>query len=204
MFVCSIRWISSAGFPQSAGFPRQTPRSTSETSWWSLCTPTGMLSEHKQTLVMKADYCVVKIDGLNVYAPVGTPESKLTRDHVVLGGKSRKTFKMGPIKSTTHPLVKREEFIPVAPCTHTSLTLPRQVTLIFLLKCCPTVTWAEWIVYCVPGRNLQNRDRFRRVHHLRIRNILHHNCRDGCRDLRRMPDRFRRVVQWMLHISLSM
>ena len=102
---------------------RQTPRSTPETSWWSLYTPTGMLSDHgKQTLVMKADYCVVKIDGLNVYAPVGTPESKLTRDHVVLGGKSRKTVKLGPSQSTTHPLFKREEFIPVAPCTHISTT----------------------------------------------------------------------------------
>ena len=140
VFVCSIRWISSAGFPQSAGFPRQTPRSTSETSWWSLCTPTGMLSEHdKQTLVMQADYCVVEIDGLNVYAPVGPLQSKLTRDHVVLGGKSRKTVKLGPIQSTTHPLLRgRSSFLLLlVPIT---LPLPRQVTLIFLLKCCPTVT----------------------------------------------------------------
>ena len=37
----------------------------------------GVLSqEDKQTLAMQADYGVVKIDGLNVYAPLGTPQSK--------------------------------------------------------------------------------------------------------------------------------
>ena len=66
-----------------------------------------MLSEHdKQTLAMQADYCVVKIDGLTVYAPVGTEECR-----------NRNLLLLVPI----------------------SLPLPRQVTLIFLLKCCPTV-----------------------------------------------------------------
>ena len=45
--------------------------------------------------------------------------SNLTKDHIVFGGKSRKTVKLAPIQSTTHPLFKREEFIPVPPCTHT-------------------------------------------------------------------------------------
>lgn len=71
---------------------------------------------------MAADYCVVKIDGVDVYAPVGTPQTKLTKDHVVFGGKSRKIVNLGPIQSTTHPLFKREEFVPVAPCTHTFAT----------------------------------------------------------------------------------
>jgi hypothetical protein len=75
-----------------------------------------------QTLAMAADYCVVKIEGVNVYAPVGTPQAKLTKDHVVFGGKSRKTVKLGLIQSTTHPLFKREDFIRVAPCTHTFAT----------------------------------------------------------------------------------
>ena len=76
----------------------QTPTSTPDTSWWSLCTPSGILSlQDKQTLAMAADYCVVKIDGVDVYAPVGTPQAKLTKDHVVFGGKSIKTVKLVPI-----------------------------------------------------------------------------------------------------------
>jgi hypothetical protein len=98
-----------------------------------LCTPSGVLShEDKEALAKEAGYCIVKIDGVNVYAPLGTPQDKMSMQHVVFGGK-QKTVKLGPIQSTTHPLFRRQEFIPV-PCTRTFVSsdtghaeLPHQV-----------------------------------------------------------------------------
>ena len=97
----------------------QTTTSTPETSSWSLCTPTGMLSqEDKQTLTIQADYCVVKIDGLNVYASLGTPQSNLVRHTRCLRGNNSFLFLLVPIP----------------------LPLPTQVPLSFLLKCFPTIS----------------------------------------------------------------
>jgi hypothetical protein len=44
-------------------------------------------------------------------------------------------------------------------------------------------------------RNLQKRDRFRRVHRLWNSNILHNNSRDGRDGVSRLPRQLRRVVQ---------
>ncbi len=68
-------------------------------------------------MAKESEYCILNIDGVNVYAPLGTPQHKMSMQHVVFGGK-QKTVKLGPIQSTTHPLFRREEFIPV-PCTRT-------------------------------------------------------------------------------------
>jgi len=48
---------------------------------------------------MQADYGIFRIGDLSVYAPHGTPQEKLTMEHVVHGGKSTNTVKLGPVQT---------------------------------------------------------------------------------------------------------
>ena len=70
----------------------------------------------KEALAKGAGYDVVRIGDLTVYVSDDTPVQKLTMENVVYGGKIASTVQLGPmpIQSTSHPLLKREQCIPVS------------------------------------------------------------------------------------------
>ena len=77
-----------------------------------MCTPTAQLTDlAKEALAKEVGYGIVRIGDLSVYAPVDTPQHKLTMENVVYGGKIASTVQLGPIpiQSTSHLLFKREQ-----------------------------------------------------------------------------------------------
>jgi hypothetical protein len=58
-----------------------------------------LTDKDKEALAMQADYGIFRIGDLSVYAPHGTPQEKLTMEHVVHGGKSNNTVKLGPVQT---------------------------------------------------------------------------------------------------------
>ena len=88
--------------PSAPQTPSSTPQSTHDDKHavWSICTPTAQLTDKdKEALAMQADYGIFRIGDLSVYAPHGTPQEKLTMEHVVHGGKSTNTVKLGPVQT---------------------------------------------------------------------------------------------------------
>jgi len=133
--------------PPFPSAPPQTPSSTPQAThddqhgFVSMCTPTAQLTDlAKEALAKEAGYGIVRIGELSVYAPVDTPQHKLTMQNVVYAGKIASTVQLGPIPiylCRVHHTCCLRGSNAVLFLTVISLPLLTQGTLIFLTKSCP-------------------------------------------------------------------